>query len=195
MLTYAILGLLRDGRLTHGYELSKRYRALSGIAVASGSFYRQLGRMVVDSLIQATPPAPGEDPRRLPYQITDHGRGTFDAWLLKQKPEDDLATRGLFLGLLQASTRQQLLQAWEEHILKVRETVEAGRAKLLAQPTAEPVRVLPLLHDRRLRMLKAEMEFLRALRRAHSTRRPRPPSARETHSPNAGNSSDPSAAA
>ena len=118
---------------------------------------------------------PGEDSRRMPYQITDHGRGTFDAWLLKQHPDDDLTTRGLFLGLLQPQTRQKLLQDWEEHLGKVRESIETIRERSLLKPLEEPVYVLPLLHDRRLRMLRAEMDFLRALRRAHShsTRRAR----------------------
>lgn len=193
MLTYAILGLLRDGRLAHGYELSKRYRALSGVAVASGSFYRQLGRMVIEGYIHGTTAQPGEDARRLPYQITDFGRGTFDAWLLKQHPEDDLTTRGLFLGLLQPQTRQKLLQDWEEHLVGVRASVETVREHALAKPLAEPIDVRPLLHDRRLRMLRAEMDFLRALRRAHSGRRPRPMSSGQQTDD--GSSSDPSAAA
>jgi DNA-binding PadR family transcriptional regulator len=195
MLTFAILGLLRDGRLTHGYELSKRYRGLSGIGVASGSFYRQLGRMVVDGLIRISSPAPDEDARRMPYQITDHGIGTFDTWLTKQLPDDDLVTRGLFLGLLQPSTRDDVLHTWEAHIETLRESIEVGRAKLLAQSSEDAVRVLPLLHDRRLRILRADLEFLRALRRAYSTRRPRSLAGRDARTTGDASAAGPSAAA
>jgi DNA-binding PadR family transcriptional regulator len=174
MLTYAILGLLRDGRLVHGYELAKRYRAVSASGIASGSFYRQLGRMAAGGLIRVTTARPDEDARRLPYRITHHGAGTFDAWLMKPAPDDDLAMRGLFVGALDVATRQSLLQAWDAHILTVRASIATEQADPQTQPNADPMSVLPLMRDRHLRMLDAERAFVHSLQRAYSSRRRQP---------------------
>ena len=44
MQSHLILGLLRDGRLRHGYELIIEYTARSGTRVSAGCFYRGFKR-------------------------------------------------------------------------------------------------------------------------------------------------------
>ena len=168
MLSHVILGLLRDGRRAHGYELAKAYRLRSGIQVASGSFYRELSHLVRDRLLTPASNLAGADPRRLPYEITDHGRWTFDTWLTALVPNEDLSHRLMFFDQLRPATRVNLLHQWEETFTKQVEELAAQRGEALQRllPAAEPAeRLFPTLLGRRLRMLRADVEFLREFRR------------------------------
>lgn len=122
MFRYLVLGLLRDGKSRHGYALMKEYRERSGVRLSSGSFYRELQRLVAARLIRTVSNPPGADPRRTPYEITDTGRATFDAWLIGPtgagvgRYEDELSRRALFLGSAQPAVARRLIEDWKEEI-------------------------------------------------------------------------------
>ena len=80
MFRYLVLGLLRDGQPKHGYAIRREYISRSGVEINSGSFYRELQRLVDDRLLRV---ADGRwvDDRRTPYAILDAGRSVFDRWI------------------------------------------------------------------------------------------------------------------
>jgi hypothetical protein len=78
MFRYLVLGLLRDGEPRHGYAVMKEYRERSGLQVNTGSFYRELQRLVAEGLVQTVANPTDADPRRAPYQITETGSACFD---------------------------------------------------------------------------------------------------------------------
>src|SRR4030095_5594981 len=80
MFRYLVLGLLRRGEPLHGYALMKEYRERAGVQISTGSFYRELARLVTEGLVRAASNPPGSDPRRAPYEITDLGASAFDTW-------------------------------------------------------------------------------------------------------------------
>ena len=69
MFRYLVLGLLRSGRALHGYALMKAHGERSGLRLSTGSFYRELGRLMAEGLVRSTATPEGEDPRRTPYSI------------------------------------------------------------------------------------------------------------------------------
>jgi DNA-binding PadR family transcriptional regulator len=78
MFYHAILGLLRDGRPRHGYELAIDFRARCGRPVNPGNFYRECSKLVAQGLIVPDVKSPDADPRRIPYRITSEGCRDFD---------------------------------------------------------------------------------------------------------------------
>src|SRR5262245_1083765 len=117
MLWHVILGLLRDGRLHHGYELMTAYRVRSGTPASPGNFYRELGRLGTHGYVETGVNPPDADARRIPYHITERGRGAFDRWL--QAPpltEGELSGWILFAGRLTDGERDRVLDGWEEQL-------------------------------------------------------------------------------
>ena len=117
MFWHLILGLLRDGRCRHGYELMTEYSARSGNKVSAGNFYRELARLVADGLVETGVNPPDTDTRRIPYQIEDSGCRAFDEWLAAPSmDESDLAIWLLFADRANADTRIRVLDRREEEL-------------------------------------------------------------------------------
>src|SRR5882757_4326898 len=117
MLLHVILGFLRDGRPRHGYELMCEYRARSGTKLSAGNFYRELARLTADSLVQTGVNPPGADARRIPYQIADRGRLSFDRWLAATSTiENELASWLLFIDQVPIDVRGKLLDRAQEEL-------------------------------------------------------------------------------
>lgn len=164
MLGHVILGLLRTGGHAHGYELAKAYQRRTGVAIASGSFYREIAKLARDGWIVATGNPPGADARRLPYEISDHGRGVFDRWLTAIAPDDELWARLIFLHQLTPERRRHLATAWRDGLLERILLLGSERDAARTRPTSagEP-NLLPTLIERRIRRLRADLEILRMI--------------------------------
>src|SRR5438093_11776058 len=78
MFGHVILGLLRDCRLRHGYEIMTECRARSGSPVSIGNIYRELARLAGQGLVQTAINPPDADARRIPYHLTATGRLALD---------------------------------------------------------------------------------------------------------------------
>src|SRR4030095_12846668 len=98
MLWHVILGLLRDGRLHHGYELMTAYRVRSGTPASPGNFYRELARLETHGYAETGVNPPDADARRIPYHVTERGRGAFDRWLQAPPLTEGELSRGILLG-------------------------------------------------------------------------------------------------
>jgi DNA-binding PadR family transcriptional regulator len=169
MLWHVILGLLRDGRLHHGYELMTGYRVRSGTPASPGNFYRELARLETHGYVETGVNPPDADARRIPYHITERGRGAFDRWL--QAPpltEGELSGWILFAGRLADRERDRVLDGWEEQLWlrsqelsrQQREVLEESKSE---RPAAE-YRSLRVLLSRQLKHVAADLGFLEELR-------------------------------
>jgi DNA-binding PadR family transcriptional regulator len=169
MLWHVILGLLRDGRLHHGYELMTAYRVRSGTPASPGNFYRELARLGTHGYVETGVNPPDADARRIPYHITERGRGAFDRWL--QAPplsEGELSGWLLFAGRLPTTERERVLDCWEEQLWlrsqelsrQHREALDQARA---GRPPAE-YQSLRVLLSRQLKHVAADLAFLEELR-------------------------------
>jgi DNA-binding PadR family transcriptional regulator len=170
MLLHVILGLLRDGQPRHGYELMCEYRARSGTKLSAGNFYRELARMMSDSLVQTGINPPGADARRIPYQIAERGRQSFDRWLVAPATiENELASWLLFIDQVPVDTRARLLDRAQEELWLRGKTLTRQREDALGaevvREKADGYGVLPLLLSRQIKLLTAELEFVEELRR------------------------------
>src|SRR5579875_2855498 len=117
MFSHVILGLLRDGRQRHGYELINDYRLRSGTLPSPGNLYRELGRLAAAKLIATGVNPPDADPRRIPYQITDRGRRTFDQWLVSARTQsDEFHNWLLFIDRVPEDARERLLDRRQEDL-------------------------------------------------------------------------------
>ena len=169
MLLHVILGLLRDGRPRHGYELMCEYRARSGTKLSAGNFYRELARLTSDVLVQTGVNPPGADARRIPYQIAERGRQSFDRWLVAPATiENDLASWLLFIDQVPVDVRARLLDRAQEELWLRGKTLTRRREDAMA---ADVVRekpdtygVLPVVLSRQLKLVTAELEFVKELR-------------------------------
>src|SRR5262249_17889084 len=110
MFWHVVLGLMRDGKQRHGYELRALYLKRSGTQLNTGSFYREVTRLASQGFVRMVANPPDADGRRIPYEITDAGRDAFDRWLLAERREhDDLFEWILFLDRVPAETRDRIL--------------------------------------------------------------------------------------
>ncbi len=167
MLSHVLLGLLRDGRPRHGYQLIRDYRERAGLKTNPGNLYRALAKLVQQGLIETEPAPPDVDDRRIPYRITRIGREGFDGWLLdRSSPEADLDSWLLFADLLGEPDRGRLLRQLEDElwvktkaVARAREDRAARRRGLNGYDPAQ------LLLSRRTKALAVELEFLDELRR------------------------------
>lgn len=178
---YLVLGLLRDGTARHGYALMKEYRERSGLQISNGNFYREVQRLVTEDLVRTAANPPGADPRRAPYEITEAGGLTFDAWLAAGGSpaiamyEDDISARVLFIAEADPAIAQRLIDRWQETLWIQGKMLERAREDLLPRATMLPrgrFEALPLLIIRRLKHISADLDFLEALRRAYDSPAP-----------------------
>ncbi len=109
MFVHLLLGLLRDGRPHHGYQLMVEYKARSGNQASAGSFYRVLARLAAQGLVSAGGNRPSADERRIPYQITDSGTLLFDRWLVSSGSSDEIWERLLFVDRVPREALTRLL--------------------------------------------------------------------------------------
>jgi DNA-binding PadR family transcriptional regulator len=169
MLSHLILGFLRDGQARHGYELITEYKARSGNQVSAGNFYRELARMASERLVQTGVNPPDADARRIPYQITEKGRQSFDEWLLSPARDDgELSAWVLFIDRVPQETRDRLLDRWQDDLwLRSKSLARAREDALLIQESRhDTVRyhLLASLLSRRLKQVTADLEFLKEFR-------------------------------
>lgn len=169
MLSHLILGFLRDGQARHGYELITEYKARSGNQVSAGNFYRELARMASERLVQTGVNPPDADARRIPYQITEKGRQSFDVWILSPAHDDgDLSAWLLFIDRVPPDTRDRLLDRWQDDLwLRSKSLSRQREDALLIQESRQDTvryRVLASLLSRRLKQVTADLEFLKEFR-------------------------------
>lgn len=172
MFRYLILGLLRRHGVQHGYAIMKAYREQSGNQVSTGNFYRELQRLMVDGMVRAVDNPAGADPRRAPYEITELGATTFDAWLSEARAtsvgdyQDELSTRTFFLFETAHSVCHAVLDSWREQLWIEGKVLE--RTRDLARSRVDgPLSVRVLLLTRRLKHISADLEFLGEFRTAY----------------------------
>jgi DNA-binding PadR family transcriptional regulator len=166
MFRHLVLGLLRDGQPRHGYELTTEYGRRSAISVNTGNFYRELQKLAAEALVTTRENPPEADARRIPYQITEQGRREFDEWLTSPcQDQADLSERLLFIDLVPPDARARIFEWWEEELWM--------RSKALARAREEALRLgdssarldpLPLLLLRRMKLIAAELEFIKEFR-------------------------------
>jgi DNA-binding PadR family transcriptional regulator len=185
---YLVLGLLRSGAAQHGYALMKAYCERSGTRMSTGSFYRELARLVGDGLVTTATRSPDADPRRAPYRISEQGAAAFDGWLAGPhraamgSHDDELSVAILFLAQAEQAVAFKLFRSLQEDLWMRSKTLERARDAATARadagggPTLDP---LDLLLARRQKHVAAEIEFLEELRAAYEawtaseqTRRP-----------------------
>ena len=167
MFGHVILGLLRDCRLRHGYEIMTEYRERAGSPVSIGNIYRELARLAGQGLLQTGINPPDADARRIPYHITEKGRLAFDQWLQAPSSQDDVAHWLLFVDRVPAEVRARLLDRWQEELwMRGKELARAREDALAKRGRQPPERYNPLaaLLSRRMKQVAAELEFLKEFR-------------------------------
>jgi DNA-binding PadR family transcriptional regulator len=141
---YLVLGLLRNGASLHGYALMKSYRERTGVQLSTGSFYRELQRLVAEGLVETAANPSDADPRRAPYAITEAGEVAFDAWLTGPtgaaigRYEDELFSKVLFLGVVDPTVVTKLVDGWKEELWLRSKMHERSCATLMPQSTRRP---------------------------------------------------------
>jgi len=172
MFRYLVLGLLRDGAAYHGYALMKAYRERSGVSISTGNFYRELQRLVGEALVQTVENPPGADARRAPYQITEQGIASFEAWMSSTPMtfgtyDDELSSRAVFVGEAEPAEAQRLLERWRESVWIYGKTLERER-ELVPAPVAtrNGFNARRILLARRIKHVAADLEFIEELRNA-----------------------------
>ncbi len=167
MFGHVILGLLRDCRLRHGYEIMTECRARSGSPVSIGNIYRELARLAGQGLVQTAINPPDADARRIPYHITEKGRLAFDQWLQAPSSQDDVAHWLLFVDRVPEEIRVRLLDRWQEELwMRGKELARAREDALAKRGRQPPEHYNPLaaLLSRRMKQVAAELEFLKEFR-------------------------------
>jgi DNA-binding PadR family transcriptional regulator len=166
MFRHLVLGLLRDGQPRHGYELTTEYARRSAISVSTGNFYRELQKLAAESLVATRENPPNADARRIPYQITEQGRREFDEWLTSPcQHQADLSERLLFIDLVPPDARRRILDWWEEELwIRSKALARAREEALRASSNAARLDPLPLLLLRRMKLIAAELEFIKEFR-------------------------------
>ena len=179
MVYHAILGLLRDGRARHGYDLIHEYRTRSGRPVNPGNFYRECSKLVAQGLITPDANPPNADPRRIPYRITETGRTDFDAWLTDTKTlHTGLDNWMIFADMLPSPERMRLLDALRDSLRLDGKALASARDGVVSRvrriDEARRYHPASYLLLRRIRQTTAELEFLVELRRTLEHTSPAP---------------------
>jgi DNA-binding PadR family transcriptional regulator len=166
MFRHLVLGLLRDGESRHGYELTTEHYRRTGTNVSTGNFYRELQRLAGDGLIQAQTNPPNADGRRIPYQITERGRREFDEWLVTPCAHDsDLCERLLFSDRVPKEMLLRITDWWQEELWMRSKALARARDEALRRDDANSrYHALPLLLARRMKLIAAELEFIKEFR-------------------------------
>lgn len=174
MFRYVVLGLLNSGVPRHGYALMKAYRDRGGGKVSTGNFYRELQHLVAHGLVRGLDRQPGDDPRRISYQITDLGRTTFRSWftsaadlVLGVGQEDSLSSRMALIADVEAADARAVIDNLQEELWARAKSLERIRSAAITGATGDVTGGLPILSlmlSRRLRHVSAELGFLDDLR-------------------------------
>ncbi len=176
MFRYLILGLLRSGTPYHGYALMKEYRERSGVQVSTGNFYRELQRLVGEGLVRTALNPADADPRRAPYEITEAGAATFDAWLCAPTEtgagqyDDELSWRALFIADVDPAVARRVLDRWREGVWLRGKMLERAREAALLRTSGDgrpAFAALAFLLARRMKYVAADLEFLGEFRAAY----------------------------
>ncbi len=170
MFYHAILGLLRDGRARHGYDLIREYRARSGRPVNPGNFYRECSKLLSQQLIALDANPPTADHRRIPYRITSAGSRDFDDWLLDPKPLPvSLDTWMVFADMLARGDRVRLLDEVRERLWMEGKALGQARDRMLRRiaklQSGQQYQSAPVLMLRRIKQITADLELLQEFRR------------------------------
>jgi DNA-binding PadR family transcriptional regulator len=101
-LKFGILGLLTEQPL-HGYDVKVRFEDLLGGAweVNIGQIYSTLQRLERDGLVE--PAEARGDRGKLPYRLTEAGRGALDAWLEQPESQPQQLREEIYVKLLIAA--------------------------------------------------------------------------------------------
>lgn len=169
MVYHAILGLLRDGRTRHVYDLVREYRTRTGRPVNAGNFYRECSKLVSQKLITPDANPPDADPRRIPYRITPTGCRDFDAWLLEPRPlQPSFDQWMIFADMLSSVERLRLVDEMRETLWTEGKALGTDRERCLSRarrlPEPHGYNAASFLMLRRVTHLTAELEFLHELR-------------------------------
>jgi len=145
------------------------YRARSGTKLSAGNFYRELARMTGEAFVQTGVNPPGADERRIPYQIAERGRQSFDRWVVAPATvENELAAWLLFIEEVPLDARGRLLDRAQEELWLRGKALSRRRedamAADLAREKPDGYGALPALLSRQIKLLTAELEFLKELR-------------------------------
>jgi DNA-binding PadR family transcriptional regulator len=149
----------RPGKATGSSSTSAR----SGRHLASGNLYRELARLTAHGFVTGCADVPSEDPRRVPYRITDAGRKVFDGWLTSSKTlDDELEVWLAFLDRVPSDALGRLLDRQLELLW--------ASGKRLAELREDTARADPEPHaafsawlSLRTRRVAADVEFLQEL--------------------------------
>jgi DNA-binding PadR family transcriptional regulator len=180
MIRYAILGLLAEGGVGHGYALVKAFRTRSGLHVATGSFYRELRWLVRRGFIEVDGNNAGPGLRRACYRITAAGRQRFEAWhlnpdmRLQVKCDDELSAQAMFLERADAPAVHNAITAWREALCARSQVLERQRDRALERSKRDEdeglwVRVFEV--ERRRLHVVADLQSLDNLRAAYEARK------------------------
>jgi DNA-binding PadR family transcriptional regulator len=177
MFRYSVLGLLRDQKPRHGYALMKEYGERSGTRIGTGSFYRELARLVAEGLVTTADRSPDADPRQAPYRISGRGIAVFDAWLAGPHEatagmhDDELSVVALFLTRASRETVDALFRSLQDEFWMRSKAFERAREtaarRQASAGSGETLDVLDLLLGRRQKHVAAEIQFLEDLRTSY----------------------------
>lgn len=159
---YALLGLLSQ-RPAHGYELYQRLLAELGQVwhISLSQTYNILNRLEAKGLIAGNVQRQDGLPARRCFQLTDAGRGRFDAWLVAPTGSSVRAIRVEFI------TRLYFAQAFDpaltgplidSQIDAVQANLGRLQSVLATLPAEQPFNRLGL--DLRVRQLTSILDWL-----------------------------------
>lgn len=175
MFRYVVLGLLSDDVPRHRYALMKAYRARVGVKLNTGSFYRELQRLVASGLVGNVARSAEGDRRQAPYRITEAGLATFNAWFADPgiggvgvSQEDQLSARVMFLADVPPEAGRRVIAHWQDDLWMGTKLLERAHDAAQAQETdRSSFPILPMVVARRLRRVTADVAFLDELRVAY----------------------------
>lgn len=175
MFRYVVLGLLSDDVPRHGYALMKDYRERVGVKMNTGSFYRELQRLVAAGLVRNVVRTGEGDRRQAPYQITEDGLATFKAWFadpgiggMGVSQEDRLSARVMFLADVDPEAGLRVIAQWQDDLwMRAKLLERAHSAAQAAGADRSTFPVLPFVLARRMRHVTADLAFLDELRAAY----------------------------
>jgi len=168
MIWHVILGLLREGRLRHGYELITEYRTRLGSSTSTGNFYRELARLQEQGLVETGTNPPDADARRIPYHISEKGQRAFDRWLLNPPLNDgELAGWILFIERLSVADRDRQFDRWQEQLLLRSQELWRQQRAISNSGSWNPAvgyKPLRVMLARQMKHVEADLAFLEELR-------------------------------
>jgi DNA-binding PadR family transcriptional regulator len=156
-----ILGYLRLGGPTHGYQLLARiHRDLSGVwRVAPSQLYATLARLENEGLVRGTREEQENRPARTRYALTERGEALFWQWVHTPVPRvrllrSELLPKIFFLQKLAPERLPELLALQKDALL-------ALKTKVAAERPADPFQ--EVLRNFRLAQLSAGLQWIETL--------------------------------